>query len=409
MSRSLLNSTTRMGDVNPVAGAIASADGYMDTTSLQVGGAGAQVDSIAIASASDGDTITVNIGEDSGSLTSCVTTLDAATGASNITAAAAVADTINATIGISNLVFAANNGTDDITITGKQKGAFATFTTTASSVGASATVTSPTSPTDATALQFGLMCEQSTGSRAQGTANIGSAVGTGTYTAQIAITPALTSLVSLAAGDVLSFTVNGDFDGLGALDYTVTVPYSSSVATTIDQAIVGLNLALPANSVVVTEHATNALTFTAEVAGLGFTVSGFGTSSGVPAMITFAEAGTTANAIPDGGGVVLKSHSIEQDANGVAQYTSGQTFSALTEGKVIARLDAGITVAVGDACFVRIGTASTTTGVKGAFSNVSDSGDNVPVSAFGFKGTWLGASVTDMDGNNTAALHLQRA
>jgi hypothetical protein len=409
MSRSLLNDTTRMGDVNPVAGAIYSADGYMDTTSLQVGGAGAQVDTLLIVAAADGNTITVNIGEDAGSLTSCTTTLDATTGASTTAAAAAVVDTINATIGISNLVFASSTA-GLILITGKQKGAFATFVTTASTVGATLTgPTSPaTSPADATALQFGLMCEKTTGTRVQGTAQIGSAVGTGTYVAQVAVTPDITTLVTLGAGDVLSFTVNGDFDGLGARDYTVQVNGTGTPATDIDNAVAALNLALPANSVAVTE-AGNAVTFTAEVAGVGFTVSGYGTASGVPALITFAESGTKANAIPDGGGVVLKSHSIEQDANGVAQYTSGQAFSGLTTGKVIVRLDDGITVAVGDPCFVRTGIVTTTTGVKGAFSNVSDSGDNVPISAFGFKATWLAASSTDMDGNNTAPLYLQRA
>ena len=408
MSRSLLNDTTRMGDVNPVAGAIYSADGYMDTTSLQVGGAGAQQDTVVINSAADGNTITVNLGEDAGSLTSCTTTLDATTGASPTAAAAAVADTMNATIGISNLVFASSAG-PAVVITGKQKGAFASFVTTASTVGASVTVTSPgTTASDATALQFGLMCEKTTGTRVQGTAQIGSAVGTGSYDAQVAVTPDITTLVTLAAGDVLSFTVNGDFDGLGARDYTVQVNATGTPATDIDNAVAALNLALPANSVAVTE-AGNAVTFTAEVAGVGFTVSGYGTASGVPALITFAESGTKANAIPDGGGVVLKSHSIEQDANGVAQYTSGQAFSGLTTGKVIVRLDDGITVAVGDPCFVRTGIVTTTTGVKGAFSNVSDSGDNVPISAFGFKATWLAASSTDMDGNNSAPLYLQRA
>ena len=408
MSRSLLNSTTRMGDVNPVAGAIASADGYMDTTSLQVGGAGAQVDSIVVNSAADGNTITVNVGEDAGSLTSCTTTLDATTGASPTAAAAAVADTINATIGISNLAFASSAG-PVVAISGKQKGAFATFVTTASTVGASVTVTSPAiTASDATALQFGLMCEQSTGSRAQGTANIGSAVGTGTYTAQIAKAD-IAGDHAVTTGDTISVYISGDFDSLGSKTYTANVVYASSEAATVTALKNVINAALPAQSVVASDDGAGLLTLTAEVAGLGFSVSGVVTESGTPAAIAFNASGSAANAMPDGGGVVLKSHSIEQDANGVAQYTSGQTFSALTEGKVIVRLDAGITVAVGDACFVRIGTASTTTGVKGAFSNVSDSGDNVPVSAFGFKGTWLGASVTDMDGNNTAALHLQRA
>ena len=409
MSRSILNNATRVGDVNPVAGAIYSADGYKDTTSLQIGGAGAQVDTIQIGSASNGDTITVNVGEDSASLTSCTTTLDAATGASDITAAAAVADTINATLKISNLAHAANNSSDIVTLTGRQKGAFATFVTTASGVGATATVTSPsTTAADATAVQFGLMCEQSTGTRVQGSALIGSAVGTGTYTAQIAKCDIAGAGV-ITTNDIIHVTISGDFDGLGSRSYSVEETFATSENDTVTALVLALNTALPVRSVVVTDDGSGVLTATAEVAGVGFQISGGFTASGTPGALAFTASGTTANAIPTGGGVALQSHAIEQNEDGITQYTTGDNFSALTEGKVFVRLDAGITIALGDPCFVRTGTASTTTGTKGAFSNVSDSGDNVPISAFGFSGTWLADNSTDMNGANVAPLHIKRA
>ena len=403
MSRSLLSKTSRLGDVNPVAGAIYGAASNQDETAMQVGGSAAQVTTVAVSSSADDTTYTLSIGEDSGSLTA-VTFTTPSSGNTTSTIATGLANAINAKIGVSNLVFA-DTSTNTINITGRQKGASATFTVSESDANLG-TPSTTTSAGDATAIPFGVMVERSSATKAVGTAAIGSAVGTGTYTAQVAVSVDLGSTLTIASGDVLSLTVNGDFDGLGKKDYSVTIPYSTSEDNTIDQAVVAINAALPANSVVVTE-AANVLTFTAEVAGVPFTVSGYGTSSGAPTALTFAESGTTANAIPNGGGIALKSHTIEQNASGVSEYGMGDTFSGLTEGKCYVLLDSGITVAEGDACFVRV-TAGATEQV-GAFSNVSDSGDNLPISSFGFKGVWVGGNVTDMNGNNVAPLYISRA
>ena len=363
-----------------------------------------------IGSASDGDTVTVNIGADTGSLTACTTTLNAITGASDAAAAGAVVATINATTGISNLVFASNSGTATITLTGRQKGAGATFATTASSVGATAVVTSPlTSPADATAVGFGLMTERTSSTRAAGTIYTGSAVGTGTYTAQISVTEAIdTAMGTGAAGDQIMITVRGDFDGLGERAYSTTQVYQTSDAATILKAVTALNAMLPAASVVVT--GTDVLTFTGERAGLAFSLVGTysDASAGTTASLDMA-ASSTANAIPTGGGIALASNASEQNASGVTAYTSGETLSALTEGKIYVLVDDGITIAAGDACFCRVGIATTTTGTLGAFSNVSDSADNIPISAFGFKGVWVGGNITDMNGYNVAPLHISRA
>ena len=131
----------------------------------------------------------------------------------------------------------------------------------------------------------------------------------------------------------------------------------------------------------------------------------FDDAGGTPGTLTVAA--TTANAIPLGGGVALKSHTIEQNADGESEYGMGDTFSGLTEGKCYVLLDGGITVAEGDACFVRV-TASASEQV-GAFSNVSDSGDNLPIQSYGFKGIWVGGNETDMNGNNVAPLYISRA
>ena len=407
MSRSLLSKTSRMGDVNPVAGAIFGAASNQDETAMQVGGSAAQAQSITIAGTPAAtNVLTINIGEDAGSLVTTSVTLDATTGASTTTAAAALADAINAKPGISNLVFATASGAI-IGVVGRQKGASATFSMTGSATGGGATLTVnaiSVNAGDATPIPFGVMVERSSATKAVGTAAIGSAVGSGTYTAQKMTSVDLDSTFALAAGDAISITVSGDFDGKGEKSYSADVIYDTSEAQTITNITNALNAVLPASSVEVV-NTTGVLVLTAEVAGVGFDVTGGVTESGTAAAITFTE--TVANVIPNGGGVALKSHTIEQNASGVSEYGMGDTFSGLTEGKCYVLLDSGITVAEGDACFVRV--TATGTEQVGAFSNVSDSGDNLPISSYGFKGVWVGGNVTDMNGNNVAPLYISRA
>ena len=141
MSRSLLSKTSRMGDVNPVAGAIFGASSNQDETALQVGGSAAQIQPITIAGTpATTNVLTINIGEDAGSLVTTSVTLDASSATSVTTAAAALVDAINAKVGISNLVFA-SNAAGVITVTGRQKGADATFSMSGSATGGGATLT----------------------------------------------------------------------------------------------------------------------------------------------------------------------------------------------------------------------------------------------------------------------------
>ena len=408
MSRSLLSKTSRMGDVNPVAGAIFGAASNQDETAMQVGGSAAQAQSITIAGTPAAtNVLTINIGEDAGSLVTTSVTLDATTGASTTTAAAALADAINAKPGISNLVFATAGGAI-VGVVGRQKGASATFSMSGSATGGGATLTVnaiSVNAGDATPIPFGVMVERSSATKAVGTAAIGSAVGSGTYTAQKSTITAEGGDITLASGDVLYATITGDLDGTGVKPYSARTVFRTDAATTLTAFVAALNGVLPANSVIAAVS-TNDITFTAEVAGLSFDVSAsYDDAGGTPGSFTVTA--TAANAIPNGGGIALKSHTIEQNASGVSEYGMGDTFSGLTEGKCYVLLDSGITVAEGDACFVRV--TATGTEQVGAFSNVSDSGDNLPISAYGFKGVWVGGNVTDMNGNNVAPLYISRA
>ena len=407
MSRSLLSKTSRMGDVNPVAGAIFGADSYQDETALQVGGAVPQVQSITIGGTpANTNVLTANIGEDAGSLVTASVTLTAVTAVSTTTAAAALVEAINAKIGISNLVFASNSGAT-IIVAGRQKGASKTFSMTGSATGGSTLTVNAISTTaaDATVIPFGVMTERSSATKVSGVSFVGSAIGTGTYTAQVSTITAQGGDITLASGDVLYATVSGDLDGSGVKSYSAQTVFRTNASTTLTAFVAALNGVLPANSVLAAVS-TNDITFTGEVAGLSFSVSAsYDDADGAPGSFTVAA--TTPNAIPFGGGVSLKSHTIEQDANGDSEYGMGDTFSGLTEGKCYVLVDSGVTIAEGEACFVRV-TASATE-QAGAFSNVSDSGDNLPIGSFGFKGIWLGGNITDMNGLNVAPLYLTRA
>ena len=408
MSRSLLSKTSRMGDVNPVAGAIFGAASNQDETAMQVGGSAAQMQPITIAGTPAAtNVLTINIGEDAGSLVTTSVTLDATTATSVTTAAAALVDAINAKPGISNLVFA-SNAAGVIGVVGRQKGASATFSMTGSATGGGATLTVggiAQTAGDATPIPFGVMVERSSATKAVGTAAIGSAVGSGTYTAQKSTITAEGGDITLASGDVLYATITGDLDGTGVKSYSARTVFRTDAATTLTAFVAALNGVLPANSVIAAVD-TNDITFTAEVAGLSFDVSAsYDDAGGTPGSFTVTA--TIPNVIPFGGGVALKSHTIEQNADGESEYGMGDTFSGLTEGKCYVLLDSGITVAEGDACFVRV--TATGTEQVGAFSNVSDSGDNLPIGSYGFKGIWVGGNETDMNGNNVAPLYISRA
>jgi hypothetical protein len=210
--------------------------------------------------------------------------------------------------------------------------------------------------------------------------------------------------ITLATGDVLYATVTGDLDGTGVKDYSAQTVYRTNAATTLTAFAAALNGALPANSVLAAVS-TNDITFTAEIAGLGFTVAAAYDDAGATPG-SFTVAATTPSACPIGGGVALKALCVEQTAAGVAQWSIGDIFSGLTEGKVYVRLDDSLTVAVDDPVFVRV-TASATEEV-GAFRNAADSTDCLPLSAYGFEGKFTTANSTDMDGNTVAALYLRR-
>ena len=405
MARSLLSTTTRVGAINPVAGSIYDAGSYQDTTSMKIGSVGAQVRTITVGgSPALADVYTIVVGSGGTDVTATLT-LTTAQAVSVTTAAAALRDTLNTTTGISNVLIAtASVGV--VTLTGRQKGASETFTTTSTETGSSTlTDGGAVAPTDATAVQFGTMCERSTATRLTGSTYIGAAVGTGTYTAQVS-TIDISAALTLAASDEITVTIEVNTTG-GALktSYEVGALFDTNLATTLTALAADLNAALPANAVAVTENGT-VITFTSDIAGLAFDVTVAIFDASASETKPYAITAATANAVPEGGGVALKALCVEQTAAGVAQWSIGDIFSGLTEGKVYVRLDDSLAVAVNDPVFVRVTAVSPE--IVGAFRNAADGTDCLPLSAYGFEGKFTTANSTDMDGNTVAALYLRR-
>jgi hypothetical protein len=404
MSRSILAKTSELKDVRPVAGSPVGADGSLAALSLQVGGAGAQTQTLTYASMADGDVVTVTIGPDAGDTTTITITLDATTGASDTAAAAAIADEINATAKISNLV-SSQSVVGIVGLVGRQKGTDATFYATSTVTGSGGvTVGAATSPTDATSIRPGVMCELSTATKVQGTASIGAAVGTAGYKNKVMTVVANGGDITLASGDRISFTVKIDVDGRGAQDFNAETTWDTNLATTLGAIVATLNTKL-GSKVTVAIASTNNLTFTGATAGYDFDVIGSYYDSNNTLYAPYTVKETTATDC-SGAGVAMFSHTVEQDANGDLVFGTGAELSAMQVGQIHALLDSGITVAAGDPVFVRVTTSGSE--IAGAFRNAADLTDCLPLTSYGFVGKFAGANFTDMDGNNVAPLVIER-
>ena len=161
-------------------------------------------------------------------VTTVTVTLDATSGDTTChhQQQAALVDAINAKVGISNLGLRFYlNAAGVITVTGRQKRSKRHFLNVWICYRWRGnphrwTASTTTSAGDATAIPFGVMVERSSATKAVGTAAIGSAVGSGTYTAQVSTITAEGGDITLASGDVLYATITGDLDGTGVKSYS---------------------------------------------------------------------------------------------------------------------------------------------------------------------------------------------
>lgn len=185
----------------------------------------------------------------------------------------------------------------------------------------------------------------------------------------------------------------GDGQGRRVVSFPYTADGSATVQEIVEAMQAGLDGAMPANSIAVTEDNAK-LIFTSEVPNLDFVVTG--TTSTTAWTISVATALVPLRFL----GVTLQSHTLIQDANGVAAYQGGDPMSIAQEGHVAVELDANITPSVGDPVWCRASASGSE--VLGAFRDAQDGADCIFIP----NAQWVEDSAYTYSGVRVAKLRL---
>lgn len=305
-----------------------------------------------------------------------VVTITSDSSATKIEIALALANQHNAVIDAASFGLAVSDGVDTVTITAREVNSASG----AVDGDANLTTTVTTAGSAGTAVPFGIGVQR-TSFTAIGLPGLGTAkVMTATPTA-----------VNLAEYNV---RVTGDFDNDG-IDEVYDASFTADASATAQEIVEGLapliNLALPANSVIVTENDV-ILTFTSEVAGKDFDVSTTTTLSAA-----FVVATTTANARNMFQGVALKTQRVETTTANAAEYAADDTVDVMAQGEVWVLLDSGQAPSAGDSVFVRASASGSEQ--LGAFRTDADTADGILLP----NAYWTHPATTALDGVSTIA------
>jgi len=212
---------------------------------------------------------------------------------------------------------------------------------------------------------------------------------------------------SAVTGEHLVVTVIGDLDGDGVDEvYNFGTGAAASVAALCDELTSAMNLAFPANSILVTDGAT-LITLTSELRGLEFQVTttitdeGGGVATGAAPVVESTDTAKEHELV----GISKHTHSKEvADGGTTSQYAGGEQVGLVTEKDIWVRLDASEDPVPSDTIWCRH-TASATE-QRGAFRTTADSTDcfQVPRS----QARWLsGGAKTDINGNLVALMRVK--
>lgn len=202
------------------------------------------------------------------------------------------------------------------------------------------------------------------------------------------------------AGNAAIYSISVSFNlGDGNGPRTVVGNYTADGSATAQEIVEALkaqlNGALPANSIDVDEDDAK-LILTSEVPNLRFAVTA-SVSTGVTAWtVSVATALVPLRFL----GVTLQSHTLIQDANGVAAYQGGDPMSIAQEGHVAVELDANITPSVGDPVWCRASASGSE--VLGAFRDAQDGADCIFIP----NAQWVEDSAYTYSGVRVAKLRL---
>ena len=273
--------------------------------------------------------------------------------------AAGLANAHNALAASASAAFAVSDGVDTVTITGREVDDDFSI----SESDGNLTLATPTAASEGSPIPFGIGVQLT----ALGTCGLPSL---GTAKVMTATPVAVND-----ATYTMNITVDADDDGI---EETYSFSFLADASATIAEIVTGLttagNLAMPANSILLTDSTTT-LTITSEIAGKDFEATGFGDLGAVVNMAT-----TQASVRDMFQGISMKTQRIETTAAGVAQYAADDTVDVLANGEIWALLDAGQAPIAGDSVFCRaIAGASEQVG---AFRTDSDGGDAFLIPGF---------------------------
>ncbi|MCP4248557.1 MAG: hypothetical protein GY778_16025 [bacterium] len=412
-NRTLLDNTDYVGDEIDSAGCPRDAGAIQRSRSFAVLGKTAQVSTITVDTGAADTVYEIELGETSSNLievtaTSASGIADDAAG--HLSVATTMSAAINAKVGVANLVYAAPS-LATIVITSRRKGTSGTFS---SNTDDDANLSAPVATTAAaneTGLYPGQGAEVLSFASALSLSEEGCApIGYGTYTAAVYGCD-VDAQGAPEASDEITVVIRMDINGDGKREIIgqAVALFDTDQDTTLDALVVDLNAALPANSVIVSNTPATAtdLIFTSEMAGLDFEVEVMMFDASASESTPYAVTTTTANAIPELAGFVLRGNTQVQDDDGLVLYKTGDTLSACQGGEMKLPLDPSETIVKGDPVFMRVH-AATSPERKGDCRMDSDSGDALPLSAWGYVGEWTGVHGVGFDGQRTALALIKR-
>lgn len=404
--RTLLSGTGYVGDQLDSAGCPRDWDAIQRARSYAVTGKTANVYTVTVSGANDSTAHTLSIGPDSSNLTTV--TYTSGVGATTTTIAAGLAAAINATVGVSNLVYASSSAAV-ITITSRRPGTAGAFAIEESDSNLG-TPSETVAAADETGIYPGQFAEEKVAASALSLTDVSCApMNTGTYTAQVT-TVDVDGAGTLETGDEIEAIIWMDLDGDGIKERIARAraEFDTDQDTTLDALIVDLNADLPANSVLVAaDNATaTALVCTSEIAGVPFDIEVVVLDASANEEVRLTNTATTANAIPTLAGLCLRGDTQVQDSSGNVIYKTGSTPSLVQEGEVYVALDPSETVSAGDYVFVRVHAASGSER-RGDCRNDTDSGDCIPLSAWGYVGQYTGTHGVGFDGQRRALARIR--
>lgn len=247
---------------------------------------------------------------------------------------------------VSAVVSGVDDGVDTLTLTARTPGADGSFTITDSDT--RLTTTTTTAASAAEAIPFGRAVVTPSLTAANGLVASGGLAGDGKFSAQVA-----TISFVYSNGKTLRAVVTNMHTKKVIADAEIT--QATDAATSGGLLVTALNALLPANSALAA--GTTSPTLTAEEEGFEFRVEVFSDDqTNVPSVADTTGPSPATSLLRSFQGISLRRLDEEYTSasSGTIEYPANAGFTALRKGQIYVAIDAGVTIAYGDAAYVEL-------------------------------------------------------